>query len=317
MPSAPPETAVERYRQDLTTLISAGPVRLALAVSGGPDSLALLLLTHAAGYRCAAATVDHGLRPESAEEARFVADVCADLGVEHHIFTLEEPVRGNVSDWARTARYSVLSQWAQDAGYDHILTAHHADDQLETMIMRLNRGAGVAGLAGIRARRGVLVRPLLGWRKAELEMIAAGAGLEARDDPSNRDDRFDRARLRKALAEAQWLDPQAAAQSAAALAEAEAALNWTAETYAARRISDQDGVIALDPRDLPRELVRRMTLICLRLVAPDAQPRGEELDRLLSRLANGETATLAGVKCIGDELWLFTPAPARRDRSAG
>lgn len=314
MPSAPPDAAVARFSDDLSALIGGLPGTLGLAVSGGPDSLALLLLSHAAGFGCKAATVDHGLRTGSDSEATFVEGICVALGVPHATLKLGLPSKGNVSDWARHARYDALAHWAKRAGCDHLLTAHHADDQLETMIMRLNRGSGVAGLSGIRVKRGQVVRPLLGWRKAELESLVDGCGLVACDDPTNRDDRFDRARLRKALAGADWLNPVAASQSAAALAEAEAALDWTAKTYAEGRISAQNDVTSFDPSALPRELVRRITLMCLRQISHDASPRGDELDQLISGLSAGRTLSLAGVKCAGGDIWRFSAAPARRGK---
>jgi tRNA(Ile)-lysidine synthase len=312
MRNAPPDAAVARYREDLTQLIGPVPQRLALAVSGGPDSLALLLLTQAAGFDCAAATVDHGLRPEAATEAEFVAGICAELGVPHHILSLGAPEKGNLSDWARNARYAALGEWAGGEALPVLLTAHHADDQLETMVMRLNRGAGVGGLSGIRARRGAIARPLLGWRKAELEELVRSCGLVAMDDATNRDDRFDRARLRKALASADWLDPVAATHSAAALAEAEEALIWAAQAYANQRTAVQNGVVSFDPHDLPREILRRILLHCLRQIRPDAEPRGDALDRLIYALQRGQTVTLSGVKCTGGTSWLFGTAPARQ-----
>lgn len=313
MRNAPPEPAVTRFQADLQALIGAKPPRLGLAVSGGPDSIALLLLVQAAGLDCAAATVDHGLRPEGAAEAAFVAGICADLGVPHNTLKLGAREGGNLSDWARHARYAALAEWldAQDCGL--LLTAHHADDQLETMIMRLNRGAGVGGLSAVRARRGAIARPLLGWRKAELEALVAGSGITPMDDPSNRDDRFDRARLRKALDGASWLDPIAAARSAAALGEADDALAWAAKAYLASRVAVEDGVISLDPTELPGEILRRILLSCMRQIAPDAEPRGGELDRLISALEQGETATLGGVKCSGGALWRFSLAPPRNN----
>lgn len=312
MPSALLKGDIERFREDFAAVARGRRARrVGLCVSGGPDSLALLLLAHAALDDVEAATVDHGLRDASAAEARHVGALCAELGVPHAILTLDAPEPGNISAWARKERYAALLAWAQERNIDVLLTAHHADDQLETMIMRLNRGSGVAGLAGIRAQNDGLLRPLLGWRKAELEAVVAACGVEAADDPSNRDDRFDRARLRKALADADWLDPIAASRSAAALADAEFALNWAADAYSGRRLAEQDGVVSFDPRALPRELLRRILLICLRMIEPDAAPRGDELDRLIAGLASGKTATLAGVKCMGGDFWLFAKAPAR------
>src|SRR3546814_13174513 len=102
--------------------------------------------------------------------------------------------------------------------FDHIVTAHHADDQLETMIMRLNRSSGVGGLAGVRARNGTVLRPLLSWRRDDLTVLALEADLPLVEDPSNSDIRFDRARLRQALSSQTIAEPQAAAPSAAGVA---------------------------------------------------------------------------------------------------
>jgi tRNA(Ile)-lysidine synthase len=313
MPSAPPEAAAKRFLTDFCA--SGGRVDdpVGVAVSGGADSLALLLLAYAALPKVEAATVDHGLRDSGAEEARRVASICETLGIPHVTLKLGSPAKGNVSAWARRERYGALAEWMGERGLTQLMTAHHADDQLETMIMRLNRGAGVAGLAGVRAKRDGIIRPLLSWRKAELEALATDSGLTPVDDPSNRDDRFDRARLRKELAGADWLDPVAASHSAAALADAEAALIWATEAYENRRCAEKDGIVSFDPRNLPRELLRRITLACLSKINPVAAPRGEELDRLLSGLASGRAATLAGVKCVGGDFWLFSAAPPRRE----
>jgi tRNA(Ile)-lysidine synthase len=289
-PAAPNSPAVERFREDVAALTGTD-AGLGFAVSGGPDSVAMLLLAHAAfPGRVEAATCDHCLRPESADEARFVAGLCAERGIPHATLTLDLPATGNVSSNARTARYAALETWRITRGLDHILTGHHADDQLETVIMRLNRGAGVGGLAGIRAVNGHVVRPLLGWRRAELAAIVAHAGITPIDDPSNRDDRYDRARLRKALAEADWLDPLAVSRSAAACAEADDALN------------------GMDSR----EITRRRVLAELRLIEPSLTPRGEQLDALIEALYAGHTTTLGKVLCTGGENWTFSAAPPRR-----
>ena len=208
--------------------------RFGVAVSGGPDSLALLLLAHAAlPGRVIAATVDHGLRSEAASEAAMVAHVCMDLGVPHETVAVEV-ANGNLQSRAREARYSALCRSFGKRGVDVFATGHHADDQAETVLMRLNRGSGLAGLAGVRARRVIIgenplgeflvVRPLLHWRRAELAKIVATAGLTPASDPSNEDVAFDRVRMREALAEAQWLDPLAVARSAELLQQAEHAV---------------------------------------------------------------------------------------------
>ncbi len=239
----PPAPAfVARFRAGLEALAGAAPGRLGIAVSGGPDSLALLLLASAAfPGEVAAATVDHRLRPESAGEAGFVAELCARLGLPHIVLTADIAVAGNLQSAARALRYRLLARWAAEAGIALLLTGHHADDQAETLLMRLDRGAGLSGLAAIRAATGIaglaVARPLLGWRRAELAAIVAAAGLVPVADPSNDDDRFDRARLRKRLAAAGWIDPVPLARSAAALAEADAALDWAAGRLAEERIA--------------------------------------------------------------------------------
>lgn len=299
---------VDRFRADIGALTGREPGRLGLAVSGGPDSLALLLLAQAAfPDAIAAATVDHGLRPEGAAEARFVAGICVGLGVPHAILTADEAIAGNIQAGARALRYRLLGAWAAHEGLAWVATAHQQDDQAETLLMRLGRGAGLAGLAGVRARTEIhglqLIRPLLGWSRAELARIAAPLGPVA--DPSNADPRYDRARLRERLAGADWLDAAAFARSAQALAQAEEALEWAAERLFAERVADG----AFDPAGVPVELRRRIVLMLLGAAEP---PRGPDLQRLLATLEAGGTATLAGVKCSGGARWTFTPAPPRR-----
>jgi tRNA(Ile)-lysidine synthase len=312
------DASAQRFRRDLEALGSPVPQPIGLAVSGGPDSLALLLLAHAAfPGEVRAATVDHGLRAGSAAEAEAVARICGGLGIPHRTLRATVEPRGEgVQAAARAARYAALVAWMRAGDIPLLLTAHHADDQAETLLMRLLRGSGVAGLAGIRASSalptGRLRRPLLGWRRAELAAIVERAGIEAADDPTNRDDAYDRARLRIRLAQAPWLDPQPLARSAALLAEAEEALDWAAERLAAERIAGSEGEATLDPSGMPSELVRRLVLACLRRVDPAAAPRGEALARAVGSLAAGETITLAGVKARGGPVWRFGPAPPRR-----
>jgi tRNA(Ile)-lysidine synthase len=287
--------------------------RVGVAVSGGPDSLALLLLAAAAlPGRVAAATVDHRLRPEAAEEAAFVARCCAELGVPHRTLAVTVGQGASVQARAREARYAALAEWAAEEGLEVVLTGHHADDQAETLLMRLGRGSGAGGLAGIRAQsrigRLLVCRPLLGWRRAELEQIVREAGLQPVEDPSNADEAYDRVRMRRQLAKTSWLDPEALARSAGALAEAEEALEWTATRLFAERATEQ----GLDPEGLPPELLRRLVLLCLRRIEPDATPRGEQVTALIETLSGGGTATLGNVLCRGGRRFHFEPAPPRR-----
>jgi tRNA(Ile)-lysidine synthase len=195
----------------LAALESALPENayLLVALSGGPDSLALL--TIAADWarqgphrRVAAATVDHGLRPESAAEAVRCAELAAAASVPHQLlmWESEKPTTG-VQAAAREARYRLLVAEARRIGATHVATAHHADDQAETVLMRLAAGSGIAGLGGMRAvtelEGCLLVRPFLNLGKAALLDICAGRNLVPIDDPSNPSQRFSRGRLRRVM----------------------------------------------------------------------------------------------------------------------
>lgn len=294
---------------------------LAVAVSGGPDSLALLLLAHAAfGERVHALTVDHGLRAASANEAAHVASLAASLDVPHVTLRWDGPYpAGNLQAAARAARYRLMGDWctANDVGW--LATGHHADDAAETLLLRLARGSGSGGLAGIRARRLLqmdveLIRPLLGMTRADLARVVAGAGWTAADDPSNRAARFDRTHARAVLAATPWLAPARLAASAAHLAEAEAALAWTADVaWHGRAVVIADG-ITLDAAGLPRELARRLLLRAVAALVPGTPPRGPAVDRLLVCLATGMGGTLGGVavRPIGSHWRCSIAAPRRK-----
>jgi tRNA(Ile)-lysidine synthase len=314
LPALDPEH-VRRFRDDLAA-VGADGCALGVAVSGGPDSLALLLLAAAAcSYEVRAATVDHGLRAQSPAEAEFVASLCARLGIGHHVLKVSVGPGASVQARAREARYAALARWQSDEKLDLVLTAHHEDDQAETLMMRLLRGSGVAGLAGIRPISRVagaaIARPLLGWRRTELAGIVAAAGLAAVDDPSNRDPAYDRSRIRLRLAQSPWIDVGALARSAAALAEAEEALEAIADRLARERIARDGAAFLLAPQDLPDELLRRLVLRCLRLIDPGAAPRGAQVAAVIETLRGGGAATLAGIKCVGGARFRFEKAPPR------
>lgn len=324
MPRAPGSSAIElsaeltgRFASDLGQLWS-GDGLLAVAVSGGPDSLALLLLAQVAlPGRVVAATVDHGLRPESAAEAASVSALCTRLGVAHETLRVTLADTANVQAAARDARYAALADWMVASGAAVLLTAHHADDQAETLLLRLNRGSGVAGLAGVRARGTVpatrlpLVRPLLNWRRDELAAVVTSSGIVAADDPSNRDDRFDRARLRKAMAGADWLDVPALATSAAHLADADAALEWAAAREWQEGITRAPLGLIYRPQ-APRAIALRVLGRIVAELDGDA-PRGSAVARLFDSLVARQTASIGGLVARPlPEGWTFTKAPARR-----
>jgi tRNA(Ile)-lysidine synthase len=317
-----PEAALtDRFSTDLRPLLADG-ARLGVAVSGGPDSLALLLLAAAARPGLIeAATVDHGLRPEARGEAEVVAGICAQLGVPHAILTARwsEVPETAVQERARAQRYRLLGYWAEERGLDALATGHHADDQAETLLMRLARGSGARGLAAMRPRSIApgshmrLIRPLLGWRRSELEGVCAAAGIAVLADPSNDDERFERVRVRNALGALSWLDPAAIARSAANLGEADSALGWAARNEWKHAVIERRGAIVFRPGEIPAEIVRRIVSRAIRKLATEgeAELRGAELDRLLGTLADGGTATIRGVLCAGGREWRFTAAPSR------
>lgn len=297
----------------------AADTKLAVAVSGGGDSLALLLLAaRAFPGRVMALTVDHGLRTAAAAEAAGVAAHCAALDVPHVTLCWEgSKPRANIQAAARAARYRLMGDWCAGHGVVLLLTAHHADDQAETLLMRLQRGSGSAGLAGIRAARplapGVtLVRPLLGVRRAALAALVAAAGWHPVEDPSNADRRFDRTAARALLAQTPAFDVPRLAAIAANLAAAEATIDWAAARAWAGAAELGVNRIALDVAGLPDELVRRLVLRAIATLNPLAAPHGPSLAALRARLAAGGTGTLAGVKARGGAIWVFSCAAPRR-----
>ena len=318
-PASPDPAPVERFLEALARLWPEGGQpenRLGLAVSGGPDSLAMLLLAEQAiPRRFEVATVDHGLRPESAAECAMVRDICAGRRIPCAVLRVLVH-GGNVQAEARDARYTALAGWAADRGLSAIATAHHTDDQAETVLMRLNRGSGVSGLAGIRARGTVpgtdlpLLRPLLGFRRTELADAVAAVGLAPALDPSNANERFDRVRIRNALAGSDWLGVTALATSAANLADADDALEWAARREWDERVQEADGAVHYRPQ-APRAVALRV--VERAIAALGGEPRGADVARLLDRLETGEGGNLAHVLATVERSeWVFRREPPRR-----
>ena len=181
-------------------LIAPGE-RVLIATSGGIDSMVLLhLLKHTSAdlqIDIAAAHFDHAMRESSASDASWLSGVCAQWNVRFVTERAAVPLRGETN--ARDARYAFLDRVRKQLGADKIATAHHADDQIETVLFRLMRGAGLRGLSGIPIRRGMIIRPLIPFTKRQLEQYALANGIEFRFDETNATDMYARNRIRRAL----------------------------------------------------------------------------------------------------------------------
>lgn len=252
-----------------------------------------------------------------------VAGLCKDLGVPHATLSAEWKQKPDtaIQERARIERYRLLARWLADRDLAALVTGHHLDDQAETLLMRLNRGSGVRGLAAMRlvapipGAKARLLRPLLTWRRSELEQVCKTAGLSPADDPSNADEQFERIRVRKALAKADWLDPEGIARSAAYLVAADTALHWAVDKEWGTQVTQSGGEIVYRPQ-APFEIRRRIVGRCIAAVAREGRGnplRGRELDRLVTVLSKGGKATLRGVLCSGGAEWSFRPAPQRRE----
>jgi tRNA(Ile)-lysidine synthase len=310
---------------------------LLIAVSGGPDSVALLAMAAEwaaarTSPRIAAATVDHGLRAESAAEAEAVAALCQRLGAPHAtlVWTGAKP-KSRLQERARDARYRLLGMHARAIGAEQIVTAHHADDQAETILFRLMRGSGISGLRGMEARseRGglTIARPLLGVAKARLIATCRGRGLAFVDDPSNADPRFARTRLRTLLESlsAEGLDAEGFARLARRAAEADDALQRAAAAADARLgchgAIDARSLLAEPAAIVQRILMRRIAATGGRDFSDVGLEKVEALaERLKDALAGGRphSANLGGtmVSLSAKAALSLTPEPPRRGAQA-
>jgi tRNA(Ile)-lysidine synthase len=294
-----------------------------LAVSGGADSLALMLLAErwrsqrAVGPALWVFTVDHGLRPTSAAEAGFVAATARRLGLQYRILHWDgpKPTTG-VEEAAREARYRLLLQAAEEVGASDLLTAHHRDDQVETVLMRLGRGSGLGGLAAMRGERALgggvtLRRPLLGVPKARLAATVAAAGLTPVEDESNADRRFARARLRSLTTDltAAGVDAAGVARSAVRLARADDALeHYVDELLDHIAVFDRFAVATIDRAGFgvaPVEVrLRALARIVGGVGGSDwPPPRGERLEALEQAIVTGGRfkRTLAGTVILASD----------------
>jgi tRNA(Ile)-lysidine synthase len=287
---------------------------LVLAVSGGPDSVALMWLAArwrrslASGPDLTVVTIDHGLRKESAREAREVKRLAADLGLPHRTLRWRgAKPRTGLPAAAREARYRLLAQAARAVGASHVLTAHTRDDQAETLLMRLLRGSGLAGLAAmapLSERDGiVLARPLLDVSKAQLVATLERAGIGFADDPTNRDTAFTRPRLRALLPllAAEGGDARNLARLAGRLARANAAVEVLADgAERFLRLRDRDVAPQASVRSfeasafalLPDEVRLRLLLRAINALGHEGPAELGKVESLLAVLDQAVAASL-------------------------
>jgi tRNA(Ile)-lysidine synthase len=284
---------------------------MALAVSGGADSLALL---DAVGrwrglHRVVVLTVDHRLRRGSRAEANAVVAIARQRGLEARVLVWTGPrPASDIESAARSARYRLLLEASRGMGASHLVLAHHRDDLAETFLLRLARGSGVFGLAAMRSQLDlgdiVIARPLLKVSKDRLVATTAAAKLQAVDDAMNSDPRFERARVRKLmpLLAGAGLDPSALAATALRLADAADAVDSAASSLLAETVeADAFAVAWLDPerfRSWPLAVrLRGLTRILAAIGGSEYPPRHERLamlqDAIIPRPARFKR-TLAG-----------------------
>lgn len=318
--------------------------KVAIAVSGGGDSLALMhLMAHYAreGGRALphVLTVDHALRPGSQTEAEQVLVWAASAGLQADILTRKgPPPLSDIEAKARESRYRLIGQWCQAHGIDTVCLAHTIDDQAETFLIRLLRGSGVDGLAAMQAHSpfpqpgfdGVTVwRPLLGIARAQLRTYLSERGQPWIDDPMNDDARFARVQLRQAWATLETLgfDTHRLADTAAHMARARAALDAATEEARTRLCTEIEDGVLLDRAGLarlPAEIALRLLAQLLQTHSGNVyRPRFERLERLYRRVAADApfaACTLGGCKIapapkrhsrFGAHLALIVPEPAR------
>lgn len=321
---------------------------LVLAVSGGPDSVALMWLAARwrkalkKGPRLVAVTVDHGLRKEAAREARDVRQLAAALEIEHRTLRWrgDKPKTGLPSA-ARDARYRLLARAAKSCGASHILTAHTRDDQAETVVMRLSRGSGIAGLAAMARQSDrdgvVLARPFLDVPKARLVATLEKAGIAFADDPTNHDLRFTRPRLRALMPvlAAEGADARGLVRLAMRLARANEALDVMtdgAERYLASIGGDapMTGFDLAAFAALSAEIRVRLLMRTINRVGHEGPAELGKVEALLEAIDQAVSGnkpaaggarlkqTLAGaVISIAKGRIQFAPAPPRKRQMAG
>jgi len=287
------------------------PGRMGVAVSGGSDSIALMHLLHEIARQerieLHVVTVDHRLRPEAAAEAQAVAVQAAALGIAHSILKWDGwDGSGNLQDRARDGRYQLLTDWAVRTGIEAVAIGHTADDQAETVLMRLGRAAGVTGLSAMsytRPLNGIaILRPMLSITRRRLRDYLKSRDIGWIDDPSNQDARFDRIKARQALSQLEDLGITSETLSRVAenLAQARDALARYTQETAGRIVTEDNGDLLIDSHAfacVPEEIARRLVVGCIHWIAGSGYPpRQGSVDIAMAAIRERKHITIGG--CI-------------------
>ena len=302
-------------------LMPRPPKRIGVAVSGGGDSVALLCLlaefAQSQPMEIHAVSIDHGLREAAVEEVREVTNLCGRLGVPHHVeYWQSWSGDGNLMSQARTARYDLLTDWAFANGVNMVALGHTANDQAETLMMRLARGSGVDGLAAMSARRvhnGITwLRPLLRIHRRDLRYYLQDRNISWIEDPTNEDTDFERVRMRDAL---RLLEPlgfgtDTLVEVANHMSKAREALDWQTFLEAKEIVRVSHGAIVIELRrfrTLPEEIRRRMVVRALMwLSSGEYPPRRAAVLSALQAVNEGRKMTLEGCQIMRDDelIWI-------------
>ncbi|MBP5215640.1 MAG: tRNA lysidine(34) synthetase TilS [Alphaproteobacteria bacterium] len=305
---------------------------IAVAVSGGADSLALALMAREElavyGYKIVALTVNHGLRASAAKEAEYVAKVMASHNIEHHILTWkgQKPCAG-IEEAARLARYDLLTGWCKEHNIKLLMVAHHLYDQAETFLMRLQRGSGLEGLCAMREvseRQGVkILRPLLYTNPEELKIYLQKKNIEWIEDESNKDKSFLRNKIRAFLPimEAEiGVTPQKICEAVSNLQSAEEFIeNRIAAVFERQVQKDFATVYSFKYGDYltwPREIkFRIISELCRRVYIPRAEAILNTIELLDKQPFNG--LTLGGKEIFGayGRIWIVPEMQAKHKAS--
>lgn len=267
---------------------------VAVGVSGGADSLALVMRLHDAGIKVVALTVDHGLRPESRNEAEFVASIMKKNGIEHHILTWDgDKPTASIEEMARQARYKLMFDFCKCHNVSILATGHHRRDQAETFLMRLQRGSGVFGLSGIlplSSRDGItIIRPQLEDDPEELKDYLRTKNVVWIEDPMNESEDFLRVKIRKFLPELKkiGIDEKRLAETASTICKTRMFLQSNVDLFIKNHVRSWGGVVAALSWKLLNEQPLEIAMLILgqlvkKIGKAEYLPEAEEINRILS-----------------------------------